>query len=64
MQWLISEILRCCLNTDKAGGSAMEVDPVHFPELAIGGKRGKYAVNICNIVYNVMAIICCMHYRE
>jgi hypothetical protein len=52
------------MNTDKSDGSAMDVDPLHFPELAIGGKRGKYAGNIHKKWYYVMAIIRCTHYRE
>jgi hypothetical protein len=52
------------MNTDKSDGSAMDVDPLLFPELAIGGKRGKYAGNIHKKWYYVMAIIRCTHYRE
>jgi hypothetical protein len=59
MRRILSEIIRCSMNTEKAGGSAMEVDPVQFPDLAIGGRRGNNTANVCKSVlqYGKMAAI-------
>ena len=64
MRWQISDISCCSMSIDKSDGSAMDVDPLHFPELAIGGKRGKYAGNIHKKWYYVMSINRCTHYGE
>jgi hypothetical protein len=68
MRRILSDTIRCSMNTGKAGGSAMDVDPVQFPDLAIGWRRGKHTANIhiriCIKMYCTMVVMRNRHYGE